>query len=36
MIILGRVSTETRGLPIVVGFAETPDLQVPGNRYPIK
>lgn len=33
MIILGRVSRETKG-PVVAGFAETIDLQTPGNKYP--
>ena len=36
MIILGRVSIETRGNPVVAGFAETPDLLTPGNLYLVK
>jgi hypothetical protein len=32
MMILGRVSTATRGMP-VLGWAETIDLQTPGNIY---
>lgn len=32
MMVLGRVSTATRGMP-VLGWAETIDLQTPGNIY---
>ena len=33
MIRLGRVSKETKGTPVMPGFAETPDLLTPGNIY---
>ena len=32
MIILGRVSTETKGIPLP-GYAETSDLVLPGNIF---